>query len=323
MSLTGYFVVCLTLIRVLDSFRRAQSGGPRLSARLLLAVMLIGALITVAATDAFARVGRRSVRSIQQLVWTRIPGAASRVAVAPDGSLWALSDRPAGLNKFLWHDVNGKWIGFGPVTAASLAFGPDGTLYAAHRPDGVFAFNGKHWTPLGGPGLDALTVGADGTLFALGAPVSDGNRAIWKRAGSTWTRQPGFANQLVGSFDPATYALSSSAQVRALTAGPDGAVWFTEANAPNIGRITTAGTITEYPLPSGTTGVQGITAGPDGALWFALQDENAIGRMTTAGVVTEYPVPAPNTGPYGITLGPDGRLYFTESTTSIGVVTLP
>jgi virginiamycin B lyase len=45
-----------------------------------------------------------------------------------------------------------------------------------------------------------------------------------------------------------------------IAAGPDGALWFTE-NA-KIGRITTAGAITEYPIGSAA---RVIVAGPDGA----------------------------------------------------------
>ena len=35
-----------------------------------------------------------------------------------------------------------------------------------------------------------------------------------------------------------------------------------------IGRITTAGAFTEYPIPTASSNPEGITAGPDGALWF-------------------------------------------------------
>jgi streptogramin lyase len=35
-----------------------------------------------------------------------------------------------------------------------------------------------------------------------------------------------------------------------ITMGPDGALWFTEALGNKIGRITTAGVITEYTIPS-------------------------------------------------------------------------
>src|ERR1035438_2809509 len=68
-----------------------------------------------------------------------------------------------------------------------------------------------------------------------------------------------------------------------------------------VGRITTAGAITEYPVPSPKSGggPAGITVGPDGALWFTEPD--AIGRITTVGEVTEFSVPAPNGGPSQIT----------------------
>jgi len=71
-------------------------------------------------------------------------------------------------------------------------------------------------------------------------------------------------------------------------------LWFTEYDANQIGRITTAGAITEYPVPTANSEPQSITAGPDGALWFTEYGGNKIGRITTAGVITEYPVPSAN-----------------------------
>ena len=71
---------------------------------------------------------------------------------------------------------------------------------------------------------------------------------------------------------PGAHPVSGCGQPGAITAGPDGALWFTGnigSNGVNglIGRITTAGAITEFPIPSGSTAMD-ITAGPDGALWF-------------------------------------------------------
>src|SRR5437762_12516146 len=40
---------------------------------------------------------------------------------------------------------------------------------------------------------------------------------------------------------------SANSQPFGIAAGPDGALWFGEGNGNNIGRITTAGNITEYP----------------------------------------------------------------------------
>jgi virginiamycin B lyase len=71
----------------------------------------------------------------------------------------------------------------------------------------------------------------------------------------------------------------------AITAGPDGALWFTEGTG-NIGRITPAGVITAFRLLSrcgkyGDCEPYGITAGPDGNLWFTEVSGSKIGRITT------------------------------------------
>jgi len=105
-----------------------------------------------------------------------------------------------------------------------------------------------------------------------------------------------------------------------ITSGPDGALWFTEGVGDKIGRITTAGTLTEYPLPGPNKGPYTITTGPDGALWFTEYTGKKIGRITTSGVISEYATPFGS--PQGITTGPDGALWFTEYTTNrIGRIT--
>jgi virginiamycin B lyase len=87
--------------------------------------------------------------------------------------------------------------------------------------------------------------------------------------------------------------------------------------------VAAAQTITEYPLPAGSTGPTVITAGPDGALWFTLDGTNQIGRVTLAGVFTVYPIPTNSSNPfYGIASGSDGALWFTESNANkIGRIT--
>jgi virginiamycin B lyase len=74
----------------------------------------------------------------------------------------------------------------------------------------------------------------------------------------------------------------------------------------SIGRITTTGSITDYPIPATA---YSITAGPDGALWFTENQAHKIGRITTSGTVTEF---ASGGDPLDITAGPDGNLWFTE-----------
>jgi virginiamycin B lyase len=120
----------------------------------------------------------------------------------------------------------------------------------------------------------------------------------------------------------------STGSILDLTAGPDGAVWFTEKQAATIGRITPAGVVRLYPLPSPMPGASppmliGITTGSDGALWFASADSYA-GRLTTAGVFSWFPMPDGSTW---VAAGPDGNLWFVEldghiaRVTTSGVVT--
>jgi virginiamycin B lyase len=104
---------------------------------------------------------------------------------------------------------------------------------------------------------------------------------------------------------------TSQSGVTFIAAGPEGVAWFSQEGSRKIGRITSAGVISEFPLPPDTA-ARGITAGPDGNLWFTDFVGNKIGRMTATGTVTAFPIPTPDSMPSGITVGPDGALWFTE-----------
>ena len=99
-----------------------------------------------------------------------------------------------------------------------------------------------------------------------------------------------------------------------ITAGPDGNVWFAEsAGSGGIGRITPAGSITEF--TAGISGqAEGITLGPDGNLWFTEPSQEKIGRITPSGTITEFSIPGGPGKPAGIAAGHDGNLWFTIST---------
>jgi virginiamycin B lyase len=108
---------------------------------------------------------------------------------------------------------------------------------------------------------------------------------------------------------------------RALAAGPDGNVWFSEFNASKIGRITPDGKITEFTLPRPNSGPGDITAGADGNMWFVelngqmdgrKVDGNRVGRMTMDGRITEFPMPSPTGSPTNIAVGPDRNIWFTK-----------
>jgi virginiamycin B lyase len=91
-----------------------------------------------------------------------------------------------------------------------------------------------------------------------------------------------------------------------ITAGPDGALWFTEIGSNRIGRITTTGAITEYPIPTPDSEPYSIAAGPDGNVWFVEYAGNKIGRISSSGEIVEFEIPTANSQPIAISAGPDG-----------------
>jgi RHS repeat-associated protein len=123
----------------------------------------------------------------------------------------------------------------------------------------------------------------------------------------------------IGKINPATGQISQYPLLtqyggaQQITVGPDNNMWFTETH-DTIGKITTAGTITEYQIDGGglTNLPAGITAGPDGRLWFTETKSHMIGNITTSGAVTEYTLPSTTVLGGGITAGPDGKIWFTE-----------
>lgn len=123
--------------------------------------------------------------------------------------------------------------------------------------------------------------------------------------------------QLAFQYFPIPFAAFSTD----ITAGPGGALWFLtnageDLGPDGIGRITTAGSFTEYPLTASGL-LRDIAPGLDGNLWYTrvrapfTTDPDKVGRMTPLGVATEFTLPV-NGNPSAITAGPDGATWFTE-----------
>lgn len=166
------------------------------------------------------------------------------------------------------------------------------------------------------------THGAQAGFVALG---SDG--AIW------FTE---FNAAKIGRVDPfgnlTESVIPSGNEGVEIAAGKNGSLWFTEItptggpSPASIGKITTAGAISEYPVPNAASSqLQGIALGPDGNMWFVDSGNNDIGTITPAGVISTHGGIHTGAFPYDITPGPpaDGDLWFTEKTLGrVGKITV-
>jgi hypothetical protein len=143
--------------------------------------------------------------AIQGASYTQIPGAASFAAAAPDGSLWVLSNAPAGNDKYIWHYVSGSWTNIAGL-ASRLSVAPNNTLYAINSGGGVYSYSGGTWTGYGG-GASDITVGSDGSFYVLSNGNAAGSdQAIWHYNSGGWTQSPGSGIRIAGSWDTNSYS---------------------------------------------------------------------------------------------------------------------
>jgi virginiamycin B lyase len=236
-----------------------------------------------------------------------VPGGSAphAMTVGPDSNLWFTDYVTGRLGKIVLPVTGASPVmtfaqNFGAGSA--ITSGPDGRLWFVD--DEVLYRNGfgrvntdlsnAFFRPIPVTTVDAFTTdivkGSDNNLWV----VDYYNGAILKVS---------TAGEILNTYPAGAYKA---------TGGSDSAIWFTNPNSSAIGRIDTEGSLTEYPLASGTR-PNFIVEGPDGAFWFTTLG-NGIGRMTLSGVLTKfYPVPTTGASLAGLTSGPDGAVWFIES----------
>jgi len=112
------------------------------------------------------------------------------------------------------------------------------------------------------------------------------------------------------SIDGGPYALAAGSGPYGITAGADGALWFTAMTSGDLGRISVDGELSGWPSVGGAPSM--IVTGPDNALWFTLNQGNAVGRLAPAEGITVRELPTAGAGPVGIAATNDDALWFTE-----------
>jgi streptogramin lyase len=211
--------------------------------------------------------------------WVNSNYTIEAIAMGPNGNMWVIYNNEHTYdnnyqNYIQEYNTSGQVGGASYTMPADTLFdglttGADGDAWATSIGGAIDELD----VPSGEPDSIALvnaysTVGEDG----LEDPVlgSDGN--IW------------FVDFSANSIDSITpggtiTSYSVTSDIGQLTAGPDGALWFTEfqTSANAIGRITTSGSITTYTVPTPDSYPDYITAGPDDALWFG--EAGNVGRI--------------------------------------------
>lgn len=256
---------------------------------------------------------RRGLRVVRACV---LAGIAGWVALA--GRPAAASTADPAITQFR--------VSAAPLIINSLITGPDAALWFT-------------WTTgPGGVGIGRMSTSGDASTAPIPGPfdtnnsvgqITAGDGALWvpeSHGGTSYISEWSTSMTLMHEFPVPGVGYG-------IAWGPDGALWFTGttstavAGLPGgaIGRMTTSGAVTTYPLPAGGGGSNQagqIIAGPDGALWFDIPGEASVGRITTAGNISVFPLAgtsghyAGNVADESLTGASDGAVWMGASWTN-------
>jgi streptogramin lyase len=205
------------------------------------------------------------------------------------------------------------------LTRQQIATGPDGNLWICDQYDkaviqcsttGVFS---SFAAPIG----TGIGSGAQVTPFAI-SPDPTGTE-LWMLGGVYGVGVELFTVTTAGVIAPfATpvtfhYTTLTSGDIVSMCVGPDGNMWFLQANGVHLyfSKVTPAGVETTYTQTT-TLSVtcQGICVGGDGNLWG--MDQGSLYKCTPTGTITLEFTSASSTDHLGgLCLGSDGNVWFT------------
>ena len=153
--------------------------------------------------------------------------------------------------------------------------------------------------------VQGLAVGLDGNVWFT---QSLGNHAA---ASGGRLAAGGRVSKLTSSGVLTEYSSpGANSSPSAITAGPDGNLWFTDPGTNQVVRVTTSGEFKSYTIPTPDSDPGAITAGPTGNVWFLEGNPGKVAVVTTSGIITEFNLPAA-LRPISIAAGPDGNLWIT------------
>jgi len=157
------------------------------------------------------------------------------------------------------------------------------------------------------------SIRADGTIksYPLGTPIARLARLAVAPDGAVW-----FAESTSFSFTRLKdgelrrhVPKASSGQPYGMAVDSKGNAWGTLQSANQIVKITPAGEISDYEIPSRGSAPSDIAVDAAGRVWFVEFRTNKIGSFAD-GKFTEYDVPGDWAGLTGLAVTPDGAVWF-------------
>jgi virginiamycin B lyase len=242
---------------------------------------------------------------------TPTPGSAPE-AIAPNGKGMWFSEWTTGCVGSIGGTgkIKEYATGLTETMSTGMTVGPDHTTWFGTDRSGIGSITARgkvHVCTFGDEGnqATAVTLGPDGNVWfvefsaaLVGRVTPSCDFAEYSTNGSNPTESFGIAAGSDGriwfadtgnaaikaiSIDGKTvtpYTAGLTGQPIAIVAGPDGNLYFGETNSV-IGRITTAGVITEFPFPAteGSFPVISLTVGADKNIWFSNNVHSQIGKL--------------------------------------------
>jgi streptogramin lyase len=194
------------------------------------------------------------------------------LAQAADHTVWGTAYQQPPNNVVYHIAADGTFLPGDTITTRAAtatgwpALGPDGAMYVTES-DGTngwvarIAKSGGTWSltnefPLPGSGF-AITAGPDNALW-----IVDNNGKVYRMTTAGTVTN--------------TYKIAGFAED--IIAGDDGALWMAEYGNNLIARVTTSGTVNEFPVPTAGSLPYAVAFGSDG-VYFTESNANQVGRI--------------------------------------------
>jgi len=251
---------------------------------------------------------RRTARStFRPVVWTLILGV---LGVAAGLGISSSASAAAVQWKKSTYTVKGSTIVIfsKPITAAS----PDSGILRITTSGGNLWFSEGQ---LRTSPIVKMTPTGLATAFPLPTPNAGVEAVTRGPDGNVWFTE--FKRAKIGKITPSgqiteyqtPFAPLQSVDIKT---GADGNLWFA-TDHHGIGRATTTGKITFFPIKNNDTQPTALTLGPNKTMWFIEWAGNNVGFITTTGKVTEFPAGLGGfSNSFGIAYGKDGRIWFAD-----------